>query len=77
MKKLFITLAFLGLMSAPVSAQDTEIPQKKHSVATNSSRVQPGLSAQALQVMHSTPRRRTTALRVTPSATSVVPLASP
>lgn len=36
MKKLFIALAFLGLTSASVSAQETEVPQKKHSVATNS-----------------------------------------
>ena len=36
MKKFFIALAFLGLTSASTYAQDTEVPTKKYSVATNS-----------------------------------------
>lgn len=36
MKKLFIALAFMGLMTTTASAQETEIPTSKYSVATNS-----------------------------------------
>ena len=36
MKKFFIALVFLGLTSASTYAQDTEVPTKKYSVATNS-----------------------------------------
>lgn len=36
MKKFFILFAFLGLMTAPAMAQETEVPTKKYSVATNS-----------------------------------------
>lgn len=36
MKKLVIALAFMGVVSMPAMAQDTEVPVKKYSVATNS-----------------------------------------
>ena len=36
MKKLFILFAFLGLTASQAMAQETEVPTKKYSVATNS-----------------------------------------
>ena len=36
MKKLMIALAFVGLSTGAAMAQDTEVPVKKYSVATNS-----------------------------------------
>ena len=71
MKKLMIALAFVGLASTTTAmAQDTEVPTKKYSVATNSFWanwfVSAGVSVQ-LTTLH-----RSMVLATTHSATSVV-----